>query len=519
MKSKHGKIKNKNRISSKSTLNSLLLKEKDDFVTFSDSDNLYDLKQLQYLNLKNINDDVEYKNIEEDNNMLEYNKYINILDEKKNVIMVDENNPNFNISDNSNVNILKNGNNINISDEINFNILDYNNITDSNDLRKNIFINSPLLLNSKSNIYCKFLDYRKNIKNICFCFKSCFEIDFKTTEMSLSKDKKPDCEKSYLKSDYESVSFVSESIKSRLNLNNNLTDRSNSIKIRSNNIFTNQEIRSILNLKTIKFVDMPKFPIKVGEASFSDVFMINGHIYKIIPFDQWYGMDSFCKEAFILQTLSNEEGVCKLIDRFIVNGKYSLEYLKAWDDYKSNDNTRPSKFAENQLYGVLVMEDCGCDLEKYKFTCFDQILSFIDQILTILINLEQKYKFEHRDMHWGNVMIKNNKAYIIDLNFSRLELNNKILYTDLNTEEWLFEGDSSIDLQFEIYKKMRKSCKSNWKIFNRKSNMLWMKYLIKKLELKSKEIDFDKKQMEKIVLKSNEFECCKSFKEWFSKNS
>lgn len=291
----------------------------------------------------------------------------------------------------------------------------------------------------------------------------------------------------------------------------------------NSDVYSIEELKAMLHLCTTTFDKMPSSPVKIGEASFSEVYKIGDLIYKIIPFNQWYGIESFCKEAFILDVLRNETGVCKLVDRFLIKDGYSQEYLNAWDSFVGGDNPRPSQSDSDQLYGVLVMNDCGCDLEKYRFKNFVEIVDFIDQLLSTICNLEEKFRLEHRDMHWGNIMIKDTKVHIIDFNFARLETD-KIVYTDLNAQEWLFEGDCNVDMQFEIYVETKRSCKSNWKAFNPKSNLLWIRYLLRKLELKLETVREEaddatriknRKMLGKIVQKAYEFADCKGLKKYF----
>lgn len=252
-------------------------------------------------------------------------------------------------------------------------------------------------------------------------------------------------------------------------------------------IYSHNEILEKLNLKTLKFSEMPLNPIKIAEASFSEVFRIDDLIYKIIPFNEWYGIESFSKETFILECLKNETSICKLEDKFLLTGSFTKVYLEAWEQFKGSENINPSEYKEDQIYGVLVMQDCGIDLEKYQFENQYQFFDFIDQLLSVICKLENKFKFEHRDMHWGNIMIKDSQLFLVDFNFSRLEID-KIVYTDLNEHEWIFEGDRGADIQFGVYKEIRESCKSNWLAFNPESNLFWIRYLLQKLILKANKL-------------------------------
>lgn len=290
-------------------------------------------------------------------------------------------------------------------------------------------------------------------------------------------------------------------------------------------VFSTRELQDILKFRTIPFSFMPRNPVKIGEASFSEVFLVNENVYKIIPFNEHYGMEAFCKEVFVLDTLKEEKGMCRIIDKFLIKGKYSKEYIKAWRNYKSiSENIDPSEYKQSQVFGVIVMNNCGNDLERYQFKDYNEVVWFISQLLSAVHILEAHYKFEHRDLHWGNIMVKDSEIFLIDFNFSRLETK-KIVYTDLNQEQWLFEGDPSVDPQFGVYKKMKVSCKNDWMSFNEKSNLLWIVYLLDKLHLKIKtlKVSEDRFKATRIVqFLENKAKRCKNTQEllgWFEQHT
>ena len=91
---------------------------------------------------------------------------------------------------------------------------------------------------------------------------------------------------------------------------------------------------------------------------------------------------------------------------------------------------------------------------------------------------ENILEFEHRDLHWGNVLIHGTeeashsynlnggeysvdscgvKATIIDYTLSRMSYKGCIVYNDLEDDETLFRGSG--DYQFDIYRLMRKKIK------------------------------------------------------------
>ena len=77
-------------------------------------------------------------------------------------------------------------------------------------------------------------------------------------------------------------------------------------------------------------------------------------------------------------------------------------------------------------------------------------------------------------------------ATIIDFTFSRLETEGCLNFVDLENEDWLFEGDEKVDIQFRVYRDMRRACRKNWAKFTPKTNVQWLAYLIDKMNIKIK---------------------------------
>lgn len=106
------------------------------------------------------------------------------------------------------------------------------------------------------------------------------------------------------------------------------------------------------------------------------------------------------------------------------------------------------------------------DLKLYYFSS--------TQIALTLAVAEKKFEFEHRDLHWGNILIAPTtekfvefrfdgkvikllthgvKATIIDYSLSRMVYDGAVLYDNLARDEELFQ--STGDYQFDIYRLMR----------------------------------------------------------------
>ncbi|CAD26233.2 similarity to DNA DAMAGE-RESPONSE PROTEIN [Encephalitozoon cuniculi GB-M1] len=236
-------------------------------------------------------------------------------------------------------------------------------------------------------------------------------------------------------------------------------------------------------LRKVPFDRMPKNVKKIGEATFSEVFAHGPLVYKIVPLGDTpdeTSLSSFLRESIIFRTISGEDGVCGLKDVFLVAGRYPEEYLKAWDDYGEEENERPCKYRDEQEYGVIVMEDGGESLESIKFQKIAEVDAFIRSAVRVLANLEKKYEFEHRDLHWGNILIREGQINLIDFSLSRLRSGGAVIFNDLNSKQWLFEGDEAVDIQFRVYRDMRKLCSGCWSRFVPASNVLWLRYLVEK---------------------------------------
>ncbi|EJW04141.1 HASPIN protein kinase [Edhazardia aedis USNM 41457] len=176
------------------------------------------------------------------------------------------------------------------------------------------------------------------------------------------------------------------------------------------NIATNEEMKKILELRRILQADLITENIKkINEATFSDVFYSEKHetVIKVVHLND-VDTDLFIKECLINRILTKEHGIIETLDTYKYFGRLPKEYFRAWETYKNIHgehalNHRPEN--TKQMYGFLLMKDGGKDLEKFIFRDLFEILCFILEIIKIIYNLEKKYKFEHRDLHWGNILI------------------------------------------------------------------------------------------------------------------
>ncbi|XP_052050002.1 serine/threonine-protein kinase haspin [Apodemus sylvaticus] len=273
---------------------------------------------------------------------------------------------------------------------------------------------------------------------------------------------------------------------------------------------------------------------KIGEGVFGEVFQIINDrtpvALKIIAVEgsdlvngsHQKTFEEILPEIIIskeLSLLSSEvynctEGFIGLNSVHCVQGLYPLLLLKAWDHYnttKGSANDRPDFFQEDQLFIILEFEFGGVDLEgmRTKLSSVAAAKSILHQITASLAVAEASLHFEHRDLHWGNVLLKKTnlkelrytlngktstipthglQVNIIDYTLSRLERDGIVVFCDISTEEDLFTGEG--DYQFEIYRLMRKENKNCWGEYHPYNNVLWLHYLadkiLNKMRFKSK---------------------------------
>ncbi|XP_033027723.1 serine/threonine-protein kinase haspin [Lacerta agilis] len=274
---------------------------------------------------------------------------------------------------------------------------------------------------------------------------------------------------------------------------------------------------------------------KIGEGVFGEVFRTEGErgltALKIIPIEGSDRVNGEPQKTFgeilpeiiiskELSLLADEEvhqtsGFIGLLSIHCVQGSYPDRLLAAWDEYhrlRESENDRPDFFGERQLFVVLEFEYGGMNLEYMRNQQLSSVLaskSILHQVTASLAVAEESLHFEHRDLHWGNVLVKkttlkevsftlNGETHtlpthgilvnIIDYTFSRLERDGLTVYCDLSTDEEIFQGRG--DYQFDIYRQMREENANSWADYFPHSNVLWLHYLADKL---LKEVSYKRK--------------------------
>ncbi|OCH94325.1 hypothetical protein OBBRIDRAFT_770081 [Obba rivulosa] len=266
---------------------------------------------------------------------------------------------------------------------------------------------------------------------------------------------------------------------------------------------------------------------KIGEASYSEVFGIGDVVLKIIPLRDeerhapreddpespaLSDAQDVLKEMIVTRAMGEMcEGFVKLLRTYVVRGKYPSLLLDLWDEYndrKGSESIRPDTFTVSQCYAIIVLPNGGPDLEAYTFesaskTGWRKACSLFWQVTRTLANAEDLVSFEHRDLHWGQILVKNVpvsaqqmrraggrklpmddvahgiEATVIDLGLARMNSGDGsgVHWTPLDDE--IFEGEG--DYQFDVYRMMRAHNKGSWQEYKPLTNVMWLHYLALKL--------------------------------------
>ncbi|KAA8907348.1 hypothetical protein FN846DRAFT_889905 [Sphaerosporella brunnea] len=264
---------------------------------------------------------------------------------------------------------------------------------------------------------------------------------------------------------------------------------------------------------------------KLGEASYSEVFLQSHSdsnsttVLKIIPFsnEEQCEVKQIIQEVRITKAMAEIEGFIGFRGAYVVRGYFPATLVELWDAFdeeRGSENMRPSLYSENQLFSIIMLENGGKDLEHTELYSWEEAADVFWQVATALSRGEEQREFEHRDLHWGNIVIRRIgqdqspeallqslsledterasklKVALIDYTLSRaycgdLSGGGDIEFIPLE-DPALFTGKG--DYQFDIYRFMRKHLSSglvppdeeyiDWNVFAPRTNIFWLHYLV-----------------------------------------
>ncbi|PSS21628.1 Serine/threonine-protein kinase [Actinidia chinensis var. chinensis] len=274
-----------------------------------------------------------------------------------------------------------------------------------------------------------------------------------------------------------------------------------------------------------KYCD-PESIIKVGEGTYGEAFAAGKAVCKIVPIDGDLRVngevqkrsEELLEEAILSRTLNHLRGrdghvsnscttFIETIELKVCQGPYDAALIRAWEEWDTkhgSENDHPKEFPQKQCYVVFVQEYGGQDLESFVLLNFNEARSLLAQVTVALAVAESAYEFEHRDLHWGNILLSRKDSAtvqfsiegrqifirtfglwvsIIDFTLSRINTGEDILFLDLSLDPELFEGPKG-DKQSDTYRKMKEVTEECWEGSFPKTNVLWLQYLVDILLLK-----------------------------------
>ncbi|CAL8090555.1 unnamed protein product [Calicophoron daubneyi] len=261
--------------------------------------------------------------------------------------------------------------------------------------------------------------------------------------------------------------------------------------------------------------------VKIGEGVYGEVFQSpKGHVIKVFPVDgeqmvngekQMTFADVY-PEVFVSKKLSElaykyrrnrSVNFAQLKRASVVQGTLPGAFAISWRKFEAqrgSDNECPDFLPPEQKWMVLEFEFAGEPLANVRFNTCREARSVIEQIALSLAAAESALQFEHRDLHWHNILVRPTRQWklryrvggvsyvvftegiqvtIIDFTVSRLCHEGNIVYVDMAGSPEIFECEG--DYQFEIYRIMRDNNSNDWRPFHPITNLYWLHYLMGKL--------------------------------------
>ncbi|EME44843.1 hypothetical protein DOTSEDRAFT_52281 [Dothistroma septosporum NZE10] len=252
--------------------------------------------------------------------------------------------------------------------------------------------------------------------------------------------------------------------------------------------------------------------------------------------------DGVATEVKLLQRMSAIPGFTNFRDVRILQGRPPPAFaqaFKAWNAVQKKkkkdlshfpDPSKKSSYTADQLWAVIEMQDAGTDLERLVeeglTTSIWTTWDIFWQTVLSLAKGEEGAQFEHRDLHLGNICVRrsssssandpidptltlnftSHETTIIDYTISRCLMSPsssttpEIAHQDLTRDPTIFEGDSSEEYQYDIYRYMRGAlyfddplaeCHTlqtemdqsgrTWEQYHPQTNLVWLHLILYKL--------------------------------------
>ena len=283
---------------------------------------------------------------------------------------------------------------------------------------------------------------------------------------------------------------------------------------------------------------------KIAEGSYGSVFRLSDRegvqeatIGKLMPLKAKSGKGSrkvgsthvsdVASEILLLEKMSHVPGFVEFRSVDILVGGLPKALKKEYRTYekrrkdKNSSSCSPSElsYPDTQLWVFIEMGDAGTELEDalcpntqenrlVRVDARGQAVLTVQQARDVFWGAaealacgEEAHEFEHRDLHFSNICIKErdgmSKGYqlipketkievtLIDYTLSRTTLSNGTIVSNRMADEEIFKAEG--DLQFEVYRWMRDAMPGantkykDWEAFVPSTNALWLYHLLAKL--------------------------------------
>lgn len=258
-------------------------------------------------------------------------------------------------------------------------------------------------------------------------------------------------------------------------------------------------------------------------------------------------VSSVLSEVQLLQRMTPVPGFTNFREVRVLQGRPGPPFVAAWKAFNKSkprgqksifpDPGRKGSYDDTQLWAVIEMQDAGTDLEN---VVIEDIWSVWDVFWGVVLAVgkgEESMRFEHRDLHLGNICIRSHspddslsspsirttrrklgftglETTIIDYTLSRADMDDTsilnpsssapsepdVAFLNLELDPAIFEGDATEEYQYEIYRYMRasmylldpladlgsrweeaKSGGHTWREFHPQTNLLWLHFVLFKL--------------------------------------
>ncbi|BDA51282.1 probable serine/threonine-protein kinase haspin at C-terminar half [Coccomyxa sp. Obi] len=282
---------------------------------------------------------------------------------------------------------------------------------------------------------------------------------------------------------------------------------------------------------------------KIGEGTFGEAFAAGDLVLKIVPMEGDTPVNGepqkraaeILAETAVAKTLSQlhpepgtqapENVTASFVRTFgvgVCRGRYAealVDRWQAWDALNGSENDPVADFGADQMYVVFVVANGGEDLEHFQVHSFKEARSILLQTVLALAVAEAAVEFEHRDLHWGNLLIRRVpvscrtscrlrrvdievetagvEVTLIDFTLSRLRTADGAgAFCDLSADPALFKGKRG-DCQAETYRRMKRATRGDWAGFHPATNCMWVHYLADTL-LKQKKLPATRAQKDAL---------------------